>query len=125
MGLKIDFKRLKDSFKFAFKGLKTVFKEEQCFRIELAATVFVSIAAFCFPLSPAERYAVFILILLVLASEILNSIIERIMDVVHPSFDGKVEKIKDISSALVLILSIAAAAIGLLIFLPYLTDVLA
>ena len=119
----IDFKRLKDSFKFAFSGLKTVFKEEQCFRIELIFAAIASVASFYFPLASEERAIVLILTALVLGSEILNSIIERIMNALYPSFDEKAGKIKDLGGALVLVLSLASAAIGIAIFLPYLTEI--
>ncbi|PIR02676.1 MAG: hypothetical protein CO031_01750 [Candidatus Nealsonbacteria bacterium CG_4_9_14_0_2_um_filter_37_38] len=120
MFLGINFKKLVNSFKFAISGIKIAFQEEQTFRIEILIAILVIIAMFYFNLLLIERMVIFIIIFLVLTVELINSLLERILDITLPLFDIRVKKIKDISSAMVLFSYFIAIIIGALIFLPYL-----
>jgi len=120
MFLGINFKKLVNSFKFAISGIKIAFQEEQTFRIEILIAILVIIAMFYFNLLLIERMVIFIIIFLVLTVELINSLLERILDITFPLFDIRVKKIKDISSAMVLFSYFIAIIIGALIFLPYL-----
>jgi diacylglycerol kinase len=113
-------KRLISSFKFAFSGIKIIFKEEQSFRIQLIVALLVSGTAFYFKLSSIENIVVFTLIFLVLMAELMNSLFERILDLIHPLPEEQVKKIKDMSSGIVFLCCLLSLVIGLLIFLPYL-----
>ncbi|WP_421919047.1 diacylglycerol kinase family protein [Marinifilum sp.] len=53
---------------------------------------------------------------------LFNTAIENICDFIHPDYHDKIKKIKDISAAAVLIGAITALLVGLLIFLPKLTN---
>lgn len=55
----------------------------------------------------------------VLALELINSLFERLLDIVQPDLDDRVRHIKDIMAGLVLLGSIGAAIIGIIILLPY------
>ncbi|MDE7433776.1 MAG: diacylglycerol kinase family protein [Mycoplasmoidaceae bacterium] len=50
--------------------------------------------------------------------ELLNTAIENVVDVVTFEYNEKAKKIKDVSAAATLILTIAAVIVGLLIFIP-------
>lgn len=54
----------------------------------------------------------------VLVTEIINSAIENLVDLVSPEKQKKAGLIKDMAAAAVLIASITAAIIGVLIFYP-------
>ena len=107
------------SFKYAFKGLILMFHGERNFYVHILASVFALTLAFYFPLSPAERAIIVIMIALVLAAEILNSSIERLTDLVQPSFNKKAAEVKDLAAAAVFVLAIASVAVASIIFLPY------
>jgi len=113
----IDFKKLSSSLKFAASGLKDIFREENAFKLELLIGIIVASAAFYFNLSALEKVAVFIVIFFVLFAELINSVVERIMDVYSPNFDPRVKKIKDICSAIVLLSCAMAAIVGIFIFI--------
>jgi diacylglycerol kinase (ATP) len=113
----IDFKKLGRSWKFAIAGLKDIVKEEDSFKIELLIGIFVTLATFYFGLSTLEKVAVYIIIFFVLFAELINSVVERIMDVYHPTFDPQVKKIKDICSAIVLLSIIMSVIVGFLVFI--------
>jgi diacylglycerol kinase (ATP) len=71
-------------------------------------------------INKAEWIAIVFCIGMVLALETVNSAIELIVDFISPDFHPIAGKIKDLSAAAVLIISIISAIIGLVIILPYL-----
>ena len=56
--------------------------------------------------------------LLLLILEIINTIFERLLDLLKPRLHQYVKDIKDMTAAAVFISSLAAIIIGLIIFLP-------
>ena len=113
------FKNLLKSFKFGFWGIKIIIKEEYAFRVMLSAAALVIVGMFYFNLPITQKAVLFIMIFLVLILELINSVIEEVLDLIHPEFNGKVKTIKDMLAGMVLLASLGAAIIGLLIFLPY------
>jgi diacylglycerol kinase (ATP) len=60
----------------------------------------------------------------VLSAELLNTAIEKLVDLVSPQFNPKAGEIKDISAAAVFVLAMISAIIGCVIFIPYLSELL-
>ena len=58
---------------------------------------------------------------LVLSAEAVNSAIEALADRVSPAYDEAIKRTKDLAAGAVLLLAIASAVVGLIIFLPKLT----
>ncbi|MCF2592500.1 diacylglycerol kinase family protein [Bacteroides caecigallinarum] len=110
-------KRLR-SFKFAFNGIKQLIEKEHNAWIHCFATVCVIIAGFVFGISKTEWIAVVFAIGTVLAAEAVNSSIEAIADLVSPGYNEAIKRTKDLAAGAVLILAIAAAIVGLIIFVP-------
>lgn len=110
-------KRL-NSFSYAFQGLKILFKEEHNARIHLAITLVVVTIGLAFEITTSEWIALCLTIGLVFVSEILNSAIENICDLVSPEQSGYVKKAKDLGAAATLVSAAVAVIIGLLIFVP-------
>lgn len=113
-------KKLNNSFKAAWNGLKDVLIKEKSFKIMLIIAFLVIAAMFYFPTSRIEKTALLIMIFSVLILELINSVIERLLDFLHPLPDEQIKTIKDLTAAIVLMVSIGAAIIGIIIFLPYL-----
>lgn len=118
----IDFKKLKNSFKFAFQGLKLAFSG-QSFRIICFFAVLAIILMIVLGLSFSEKIILILLIALALSFELINSQIEKILDILQPNQDPQIKIIKDMSAAAVLIISLTALLIGILIFLPYIIKI--
>jgi undecaprenol kinase len=116
----LDLKRLGKSLKYSLTGLIKVFREEQNFRIHTATTLLVLVLAWYFQIKLIEFIILLMLIGLVLVLEIVNSIFERLLDLIKPRIHAYVEDIKDMAAALVFIGACLSVIIGLLIFLPYL-----
>ncbi len=108
------------SFGYAFQGIATLLRDEHNTRIHMAAMIAVIIAGLIFGISATEWCIVIICFGLVLMAEAMNSAIEAIADLVMPDRHPLIKKAKDVAAAGVLFTAIAAAAAGLIIFIPYL-----
>ncbi len=120
----INFKKLRISFKSAFNGLSIAFKEEQTLKVQVVVGIIVLILMFILPLQGIERVILILFITSVLGMELINSQIERILDFFHLGFHPKIKRIKDLSAAAVLVVSIGALLGGILILGPALLQVL-
>lgn len=107
-----------ESFKYAFNGLKIVFREEHNIRIHLFVSLIVIVCGCIFEISILEWIIICFAIGLVISLEIINSAIENLSDFVSPEFNQLIKKIKDLSAAAVLISAISSVIIGILIFAP-------
>lgn len=108
-----------NSFRYAMRGLVTVWKEESNFRIETLAMALVVFCMFYFDFSFIEKTLCILVITIVLSAEILNTAIEDLCNKVEPSHDFVIAKIKDTSSAFVLVSSLGALVVGVLVFLNH------
>lgn len=106
------------SFGYALKGLHIAFKQESNFQIQLSmgalafalgAYLHVSVTEWLFILGSSG---------LVLTAELFNTALEELCDMLQPSHDPHVAKIKDLAASAVLVASLIALLIGLVIFLP-------
>lgn len=112
-------KRLIKSFLYAFRGVLKSWREEQNLQLQtLAALVMISLGWYV-GISAAEWSALVIVISLVLITEMANSAVERITDVLKPRINGYVKEIKDIMAGAVMLASVAAIIVGAIVFIPY------
>jgi len=112
-----------NSFKFAFRGIGHIFKE-QIFKIFIFISLIVIFLMFYLGVSFIEKSILILAITLVFSLELINSQVEKTLDIVEPKFNHQVGKIKDISAAAVLVASLGSFFIGLIIFLPYIISYL-
>lgn len=110
-------KRLK-SFRYAFRGIVWMVKNEHNAWIHLSVAACVAIAGVVFGLSSAEWIAVIIVSGTVLAAEAANSAVEAVCNLVSPGYNELVKRAKDLAAGAVLLAAIAAALVGLIIFVP-------
>lgn len=107
------------SFVFAVRGIATVWREERSFQVQTAGALVVILFMFLFALKPWEYIIISMLIAMVLILEILNTIVERFVDMVKPRMHSYVGAIKDMMAGAVLIMSLTAAVVGMIIFFPH------
>lgn len=112
--------RLKTSFLDAKHGLWYVFKHEQNFRVQCGIAVLVMVATFILSLRRSEVIVLLLLILFVLTLELVNSALEKFLDILKPRFHEQVSLVKDIAAAMVFVASLGSAIIGCMVFVPYL-----
>ena len=111
-------KRIK-SFGYAFKGIASLLKKEHNAWIHCLAIVVVTLAGIHFGITRTEWCIVCLCFCMVLAAEGFNTAIERLVDLVSPDFHPIAGDVKDVAAGAVLICAIAAAIIGMIIFIPY------
>ena len=105
-------------FGFAFKGLGHAVKTQLNFRVHLVLAVIAMSLGWYLQLSSSEWLWIIFSIGLVLLTELLNTAIELLVDLVSPGFNETAGKVKDIAAAAVLVTAFTALAIGIVIFLP-------
>lgn len=106
------------SFRHAFAGIGYALKSQVNMRIHLVVFLAVIAAGFFFNISAAEWIAILIVSGLVFSLELLNTAIEVFLDKHYPEHDEAIGRVKDLCAGAVLVSAIAAAIIGLIIFLP-------
>lgn len=114
-------KRIK-SFQYAFNGIKLLITKEHNAWIHCFAAICVLIAGALLGLSRMEWVTVVIVIGAVLAAEAVNSSIEALADLVSPEYNEAIKRTKDLAAGAVLLMAIAAAIVGLIIFIPKIMD---
>ena len=108
------------SLSFALRGLKYVILNEKNFQNELAIGILVVFAMVYFRVTRAEMVVLFMVTMAVLIMELLNTIMERVVDILRPRVHPYARLIKDLMAAGVLLTSILAVIVGLIIFIPHL-----
>ncbi len=117
------FKKLARSFSHAIMGFKCVFREQN-FKVQVLFAITVFILMFLFDLRTWETVVLIMMITLVLVLEIINSIFERIMDILQPRVHPHAKTVKDMMASAVLVASLGALFAGLLIFWPYFKSIM-
>lgn len=107
------------SFRYAFAGMRLLFGEEHNARIHATITVLVVVAGIVLRVSPVEWGVLVICIGMVLAVEAFNSAIERVANYLTTERDDRIRDIKDLAAGAVLLCAIAAAIVGLIVFVPH------
>lgn len=116
--LKLDKKRLTNSFKYAFEGILQAYVGEQNLKIHTVIAILVIIFGFILKISYTEWLVCLVLIGLVLMAEVFNTSIEYLVDLTSPEIHPLAKATKDTASAGVLMMAIISAIIGLIIFVP-------
>jgi len=111
-------KKLIRSFGYAFKGVAYATSSQLNFRIHLGATVLAILMGYLLKISVGEWQWIALCITLVLVTEIFNTMIETLVDLVSPGYNEKAGHIKDMSAGAVVIAALFAVITGLIIFLP-------
>ena len=112
--MKYDFKKQIRSFGYAWKGLRQCIGKEQNLSFHLITTIIL------FDITRTEWMIIILCIGMVVAAELFNTAIERLVDLVSPERHPIAGQVKDIAAGAVLVCAVAAAIIGGIIFIPYL-----
>lgn len=109
---------LYSSFVYAFQGITGVVKSERNLKIHLSVAVIVIGAGWYFSVSRMEWLVLLSAIFGTITLEMINSAIERTVDLVTEDIHPLAKQAKDIAAGAVLVYAIFAVLIGLIIFLP-------
>lgn len=117
-------KKFSQSFKNALTGFKKAYKEEPNLRIHTVVAVLVLILSYGLGLSNGEWLFILLAITLVLVMEIINSIFERMIDMVKPTLNDYVRDMKDMMASGVVLVSFFSVLVGGVILLPKVIQVI-
>lgn len=106
------------SFRYAIAGILKFVRQEHNARIHAVATVAVIIAGIVFHVSYSEAAILAVVTGGVWITEMLNTCMERMADVVHPAAHPTIKFIKDLAAGAVLVAAITAVVVALFIFIP-------
>lgn len=111
-------KRFFKSFGYAVDGLKYAFKYEQNIIVHTLATIIVIILGIVLQISFIEWLIVFLIIGLVIATELINTSIEAVVDLITKEREPLAKIAKDTAAAAVMVFALIAIILGLMIFVP-------
>ena len=115
---------LTSSFKYGFQGIASAALNERNVQIHSVISVMVIFFGFVFSISKYEWIAVLLAIGGVVALEMLNTAIERTVDMYTVDFHPLAKQAKDIAAGAVLIFAIISVIIGMIIFIPKILEIL-
>ncbi len=119
MSLKSKDKRtFKGSVKNCLDGISYVTKNEKNFKREIALGIIALTLSYILKIDKIEFIIVLTMICLVLTAEIINTAIERAVDLVTKEYHELARIAKDVSAGSVLVTSTFALIIGIIIFMP-------
>ena len=107
------------SIQYALRGLAVAYKAERSFRFQVLAAILVIVVVFIFPLQTWERSVLLLVAMSVLVLELLNSSVERMVDLVKPRLHEYVADIKDIMAGAVLLAALFALLLAVIILGPH------
>lgn len=115
--MRISFKRLLQSFFYAFRGVKYAFSQQNFFLMFIIAIGTICLA-FLLHISYFEWLIIIFLIGFILSLEMLNTVFEKTLDYLEPYISDKIRIIKDLVAGAVFLACLTALILGFIIFLP-------
>jgi len=107
------------SFSFAISGILTAIQKERNMRFHLISSLIVLGLSFYFSISKIEWLFILFTIGGMFALELMNTAIERVVDLVTAEYHPLAKQAKDIAAGAVLVYAFLAVIVGIIIYLPY------
>jgi diacylglycerol kinase len=105
-------------FVYAWSGVRYCFRTQRNFRVHIGIGIVAVLLGLLLGLGWMEWALVATVIVLVLAAEMVNTMVESLVDLVTQQYHPLAKVAKDVSAGVVLLTAIGAAVVGVLIFLP-------
>ena len=109
---------LLESFQHAFAGSWHAWKTQRNVRIHVALAIVVVILGLALELQPGQWAVIILTIGFVIVSELFNTVVESLVDLVTAEQHPLAKQAKDIAAGAVLTSAIVAVAVGLLVLGP-------
>ena len=106
------------SFKYAFRGLKAVISSERNAKIHVGFAILAILLSLLMGVTAIEFLFVFSSIVMVFFSEIVNTAIEKSLDLISQENNHLVQLIKDMMAAAVLVTALGAIVVAAVVFGP-------
>jgi diacylglycerol kinase (ATP) len=115
----MDHKKFKKSFRYALEGIDYALNSDQNLVIHFIIAFLVIIASVVLGISAFEMAILGVTILLVITTEMLNTSIEKVVDLVTKEHRTEAKIAKDVASGMVFITALGSVVVGILIFFPH------
>ena len=112
-------KRFLKSFHYATEGIHYALMHDQNLVVHFIIACAVILLSIVLDVTPFEMGILGVTILVVISTEMINSAIEKMVDLITKEHRAEAKIAKDVSAGMVLLTSIGAIIIGFLIFLPH------
>lgn len=107
------------SFKNAFAGLVWSLKTQPNFRVHITSSVLVILLGLYLQISNIEMTIILFTILLGLSSEMINTALEAMTDLITTEWKTQAKIAKDVAAGMMLLVAMGAILIAVFIFTPY------
>lgn len=104
------------SFLFAIQGFRTAVQQERNIRVILAGGAAAILAGVFIGLDALSWAIVLLCCGTVIAAELFNTAIEKVVDLVSPEFHPLAGQAKDIAAAAVWVLCVLVSLVGIIVF---------
>ena len=103
------------SFYYATKGILNTVIKERNLKIQITIGLFAVVLSIILKISKIYFIIIILVSFLVIILEFLNAAIEKLIDIISPTYNGEFGKIKDTMAGTVLMSAILSVIIGVLI----------
>ncbi len=108
------------SFKNAWAGILWAFKTQPNFRVHVVLSFLALGLAWYLQITMAETAVIVFAIILGLTSEMINTSLETMTDLITREWRPEAKIAKDVAAGMMLIAAVGAVIIAIVIFTPYL-----
>lgn len=111
-------RKFTSSVRDCINGFKFININEDNFKREIFLGIIALLISYILKISKLEFIIIIIMIGLVLTCEVINTAIERLVDLVSPSYNKLAGEVKDIMAFSVFLMCIISLIVGVIIFMP-------
>ncbi len=111
-------RKFTSSVRDCINGFKFININEDNFKREILLGIVALLISYILKISKLEFIIIIIMIGLVLTCEVINTAIERLVDLVSPSYNKLAGEVKDIMAFSVFLMCIISLIVGVIIFVP-------
>ena len=121
--MKFIIRRLKGII-IAINGMFFLLKNEEAIKVQSFIFLIIIALGFYFEITSKEWIIHIILIGFILTTEALNTVAEKICDLINPKYDERIKLIKDISAGAVSFAVLSSLIILVIIYFPYIKQLI-
>lgn len=107
------------SFKHALNGLTWSAQNQKNFSIHISISILVFLLAYILQVSRTDFIILIFAVVLGLTAEMMNTSIEEMTNLITIKWSKQAKIAKDVAAAMMLVVSLGTAVIGLIVFIPY------
>jgi diacylglycerol kinase len=111
-----DVRKFRRSFRFAYEGLKYALSTQQNMQFHFSAALIALMLGLLFELPKTEILFIMLSVTLVIVCELVNTAVEKTVDLAMPEHHPLAKIAKDVAAAAVLVSAVFAAVVGMVVF---------